>query len=415
VTTDAPGVTQWGFSFSYDGYGNLTGKTVTKGSPSGGGFSAAYDVYNHQVGQGYDANGNQLPSGSGSLYDIENRLEAPTTQGACEFYGYDSSNKRIWKMVADQTEEFYFYGIDGRKMGTYVTNGAWTAWSNTMLQRSTNLYFARKMVRSQDKTVVLDRLGSVRANVNTGERFSYYPYGEEVAATAQGREKFGTYTRDATGLDYADQRYYSSAPGRFLTPDPYSATVTSLRDPANPQTWNRYAYVEGDPVNFVDPSGLAKCWVPETYDGPDGRTVKFQCETILGTFRQRYVSVPPNMSNDAYVRMAEQTLGEELDREDIFRELVPLAALARIALRDANCAAIFSGKDVISPTAALDSVFIRINYSFGQVISLTGPRSSEQAEMDSNVPVYFRLASTINQSVPNLTLGLGWQRTRRRN
>jgi len=48
------------------------------------------------------------------------------------------------------------------------------------------------------------------------------------------------------------QRYYMPRSGRFLTPDPYRASVALT----NPQTWNRYAYVAGDPVNFVDPWGL---------------------------------------------------------------------------------------------------------------------------------------------------------------
>jgi hypothetical protein len=40
--------------------------------------------------------------------------------------------------------------------------------------------------------------------------------------------------------------------GRFLTADPYQASG----GPANPGSWNRYAYVEGDPVGFHDPAGL---------------------------------------------------------------------------------------------------------------------------------------------------------------
>lgn len=39
--------------------------------------------------------------------------------------------------------------------------------------------------------------------------------------------------------------------GRFLTPDPGASA-----DASNPGSWNRYAYVQGDPVNIVDPFGL---------------------------------------------------------------------------------------------------------------------------------------------------------------
>ena len=38
---------------------------------------------------------------------------------------------------------------------------------------------------------------------------------------------------------------------RFLTPDPYMASG----GPADPGSWNRYVYVQWDPVNFYDPSG----------------------------------------------------------------------------------------------------------------------------------------------------------------
>jgi RHS repeat-associated protein len=75
----------------------------------------------------------------------------------------------------------------------------------------------------------------------------YYPYGEEQGAgTANDKDKFGTYYRDqTTGLDYAQNRYYASTMGRFLSPDPYKATTGE----ANPQDWNQYAYVGNDPIN----------------------------------------------------------------------------------------------------------------------------------------------------------------------
>jgi RHS repeat-associated protein len=66
---------------------------------------------------------------------------------------------------------------------------------------------------------------------------------------------FETYYRDGTNaLDYARNRHYSSTLGRFLTADPYRNSA----GPADPGSWNRYAYVGGDPVNWYDPGGLIK-------------------------------------------------------------------------------------------------------------------------------------------------------------
>jgi RHS repeat-associated protein len=94
----------------------------------------------------------------------------------------------------------------------------------------------------------------VRANTQ-GESFAYYPYGEERTTTPDGRDKFGTYFRDGVGQDYADQRYYNAGMGRFWSPDPGGIRTA---DPTDPGSWNRYAYTEGDPVNFGDPTGQSR-------------------------------------------------------------------------------------------------------------------------------------------------------------
>jgi RHS repeat-associated protein len=60
--------------------------------------------------------------------------------------------------------------------------------------------------------------------------------------------------RDAeTGLDYFLARYYSGAQGRFISPDPMGGKI------ANPQSFNRYAYVLNNPLKFTDPTGLYEC------------------------------------------------------------------------------------------------------------------------------------------------------------
>jgi len=52
---------------------------------------------------------------------------------------------------------------------------------------------------------------------------------------------------------------YASGYGRFNSPDPYQAKAGGANNPSAPQTWNRYTYVVGDPVNLIDPHGLFGC------------------------------------------------------------------------------------------------------------------------------------------------------------
>jgi RHS repeat-associated protein len=68
-------------------------------------------------------------------------------------------------------------------------------------------------------------------------------------------KKFTSYERDANGSDEAMFRRYNRWHSRFDQPDPYDGSY-SLTDP---QSFNRYAYTQNDPVNSVDPSGLDDC------------------------------------------------------------------------------------------------------------------------------------------------------------
>jgi hypothetical protein len=118
-------------------------------------------------------------------------------------------------------ERVMFYGVDGMRLGIYKLT---TVSGSLGMEKATeSFYWGSKLVKQFDalavsyEDVVQDRLGSVLARGVT--RFKYYPYGEERgSATADDREKFGTYWRDSyTGWDYADQRYYSGAWGRFAS------------------------------------------------------------------------------------------------------------------------------------------------------------------------------------------------------
>ena len=263
----------WTQTFQYDGFGNLTAKVLN-------GNTTAIPVNgstNRLANAVYDANGN-MTSGAGVMpgYDVANRMtSAQLVSGGTEYYGYAPDNKRIYrrKPAGGYTgTEWTFYGAYGEKLGVFNLGGSPFGASFQVLHAS--VWFAGRLV-AEDATnpfasglsaVRRDRLGSNRAG---GARF--YPYGEEMGtATPNDRTKFAPYTRDGvTGLDYADQRYYASSYGRFTTADPSNNNV----NPVDPRSWNSYSYVNGDPANANDPSGLgfwSRIWQWLTGRGYEG-------------------------------------------------------------------------------------------------------------------------------------------------
>jgi len=68
---------------------------------------------------------------------------------------------------------------------------------------------------------------------------------DQDVASASGSLGSGTY-------DFLFRKYDPAA-GRWLSPDPAGWAVVSQADP---QSLNRYAYVENQPTNAVDPDGL---------------------------------------------------------------------------------------------------------------------------------------------------------------
>jgi RHS repeat-associated protein len=233
---------QWRLAFVYDGWGNRTEQRVTKGSAPQ--VYLSYDAGTNRItsaGYSFDGAGNmtQMPYGAGTMalsYDPANRLAAAGT----EQYWYGPDNRRVYRRTASGQELLSFWW-GGRLLMEYQIQFDGTTITRT--RTASYEYFGGRRVGE-----VNDRLSSEMSN---GKR--YFPYGEERAVTAGSGYKFATYWREsASGLDYADQRWYSSVAGRFLTADPYQASGGV----GNPGSWNRYGYVEGDPVNWIDPEGL---------------------------------------------------------------------------------------------------------------------------------------------------------------
>jgi len=233
----------WSQTFTFDGFGNLTNVAGVNAPGLGVTYNGAT---NQQTTDCADANGNILGLAScvGSnayTYDIENRLTAPANAGGMR-YSYAPGSKRVWRGNGGTTDEVAYWNPSGQRLSAY----ALSANSGALVgaQSVANYYFGSRLIKNAKGWVYQDRRSSIG---------KFYPFGQErPSGTQNGVEKFTGYLRDAeTGLDYADQRYEQPGVGRFLTTDPLSSSARAN----DPGTWNRYAYVVGDPINRIDLRG----------------------------------------------------------------------------------------------------------------------------------------------------------------
>ncbi|RWX50746.1 RHS repeat-associated core domain-containing protein [Candidatus Electrothrix marina] len=106
--------------------------------------------------------------------------------------------------------------------------------------------------------VISDHLGTPQQIVDaTGTvvwKAAFLPFGKAqvLTETITNNIRFpGQYFDTETGLHYNWNRYYDPDTGRYLTPDPIGLAGGL----------NLFAYVQNDPVNWIDPFGLSR-WYP---------------------------------------------------------------------------------------------------------------------------------------------------------
>jgi RHS repeat-associated protein len=226
----------------------------------------------------YDASGNVLIDNLNQyLYDGEGRICAVRnlTVGAMTGYIYDADGRRVAKgairaMSCDPAvngfipTNDYILGPSGEQV-TEMAMGA----NNTMAWQHTNVYAAGTLLATYDNNglhfYLNDPLGTRRVQTDSAgvveQTCSSLPYGDGLACTGSTiyptEHHFTGKERDAeTGNDYFEARYYSSATGRFMSPD-WSAKIEPVPYAKldDPQSLNLYAYVQNNPLSRNDPDG----------------------------------------------------------------------------------------------------------------------------------------------------------------
>ena len=173
--------------------------------------------------------------------------------------------------AADGSSTVYTYDGEGRRITKAVTSSGSTVTTTFVYDAAGELageYGGAPPFTLGTQYVTADQLGSTRLITAPGlgvpvATYDYLPFGDELGGPvyptgAGGNDiKFTGKERDAeTGLDFFGARYFSSAQGRFTSPDwsakPQPIPYADLNDP---QSLNLYAYVRNNPLKNRDLDG----------------------------------------------------------------------------------------------------------------------------------------------------------------
>jgi len=279
-TTVHAGATAYTQSFQYDQYGNLISRTTGSTTVSTPAESTTNRLAS-STGAQYDASGSMTRDLLGRLYQYDAAGMATARTGQ-KVYLYTADDERIATInLGDNKWHWTLRDLSQKVVREYESTGTGTAQSSFLWLE--DHYYANGRLLAADldsaegarRHFHLDHLGTARVVTNgSGQRISshtYYPFGAEATSISQERDRgynreeplrFTGHERDGLEestdqysmyLDYMHARYYSPHWGRFLTVDPSWKSGDLTRS----QSWNRYAYVENNPVLDVDPDGEA--------------------------------------------------------------------------------------------------------------------------------------------------------------
>ena len=278
------GASQFQQTVKLDPFGNI----VKTGSFP---FTPTYNLAKNQVNNlsfTYDANGNTTYDGTNHYtWDAENRmLTAGSSYSATT---YDALGRMVEVQTGASAYKQIVYSPAGKKMavmnatalvqGFVPLPGGGTAVYGPPSGTTPVLAYYRHV----------DHLGSSRLATTTSRQLysstAYGPYGEPYDQVSTRDVSFTGADEDTMqGMNDFLYRKYTPSTGRWLSPDPSGLKATSM---ANPQSWNRYAYVMNNPMVATDPNGLDCVYLNDDgtgldEDGVDTNSDPGQCQDSQG-------------------------------------------------------------------------------------------------------------------------------------
>jgi len=245
----------------YDRFGNRW----QQNGPGGPNPQYTIDTNNHIVGSGvtYDVLGNVLNDGAGHsfTYDAENRVM--NANGTA--YVYDAFGRRVKNGAYE-----FLYDLEGNGVALLdAGNGGWAYGEIYAGGRHLATYSG-----GTTNFLHTDWLGTKRAMSSVSGAQSMtctgLPFGESSSCATSWN--FNSFTDDfhdsESNTEHTLYRQLSTTQGRWLSPDPYSGSMNLT----NPQSLNRYAYVNNNPMNATDPTGLVCVWDDGSFDSPDDQS-----------------------------------------------------------------------------------------------------------------------------------------------
>ena len=263
-------------AYTYDRFGNLEHRTGLSrvglslpeyhafpddGDPANDRYTAA----NRHPDWHYDQHGRLLRDFRYRYsYDSAGRLarlETPDGELVAH-YLYDDLGRRA-RVLTDERVTYYFRDESGAVVSERVIDleTGEATWRDHVAHNGESVLTAETgPAGTRYEERLTDRLGNpvLRREDGVLKRQEYAPFGQQIATTVDAELHLGAYgftgthEDDPTGLTYMQARYYDAAAARFNRPDPARDFQAAL-----PHTFNLYAYAYANPINTIDPSGLA--------------------------------------------------------------------------------------------------------------------------------------------------------------